>query len=168
MKIFIYRALDSLIRNLSSSSTNNRIKTKILQLMGASIGKDVSVDIGVIIRSPRGLIIGNNVVISSYSVITAGGGITIEDNVLIGYGCKILSLNHKIPSSKNQSLRYSGHDFKKVHISRDAWIASDVTILPGVEIGEGAVIAAGSVVTKNILPYTINAGVPCKIIKYRE
>lgn len=167
LKKTIYHILHYFIRSLQPTKLNNRIKKKILQLMGAKIGNNVSIDLGVIIYSPKYLVIGNDVTISSYSVITAGGGLEIKDNVMIGYGCKILSQNHKIPKDKKELIRNSGHELKKVYIKEGAWLASNVIVLPGVTIGEGAVIGAGSVVTKNVSSYTINVGVPCKTINNR-
>lgn len=55
---------------------------------------------------------------------------------------------------------------RPVHIGKNAWIACQVTILKGVTIGEGAVVAAGSIVTRDVPPYTVVAGNPAKIVKY--
>jgi acetyltransferase-like isoleucine patch superfamily enzyme len=111
--------------------------------------------------------IGNHVDFAWGVLITTGGGIEIGDRVLIGYGTKILSTNHVIPTNR-EKIFYSGHDKKKVTIEKDVWIGANCTIVAGVTIGEGSVIAAGSVVTKDVLPFTIVGGVPAKIIKNRE
>jgi acetyltransferase-like isoleucine patch superfamily enzyme len=62
----------------------------------------------------------------------------------------------------------AGHQNKKVTIANDVWIGANCIILPGVNIGEGAVVAAGSVVTKNVEPFSIVAGIPAKFIKQRQ
>ena len=68
----------------------------------------------------------------------------------------------------NIPIRYQGHTTGYIHIKRDVWIGSNVVILKDVTIGEGSIIAAGSVVNKDIPPFTIAGGVPIKIIKKRE
>ncbi|MBZ4191515.1 hypothetical protein K7B07_21555 [Niabella sp. 3A5MI-3] len=79
----------------------------------------------------------------------------------------IFSRNHKIPPNCGQ-IFHSGHDNKKVTIGKDVWIGASCIILPGVTIGDGAIVAAGSVVTKDVAPFTIVAGVPSKEIKKRK
>ncbi len=111
--------------------------------------------------------IGNHVDFAWGVLLTTGGGIEIGDRVLIGYGTKILSTNHVIPANR-EKIFYSGHDKKKVTIEKDVWIGANCIILPGVKIGEGAVVAAGSVVTKDVEPFIIVGGVPAKKIKSRE
>jgi acetyltransferase-like isoleucine patch superfamily enzyme len=79
---------------------------------------------------------------------------------------QILSQNHVIPEF-NGRIFGSGHVKSKVRIEDDVWIGANSIILPGVTIGEGAVIAAGSIVTKDVLPFSIVGGVPAKLIKMR-
>lgn len=167
MKKVVSEFIDYIVRIIHPSKINCKIKCKLLKFKGANIDDNVWIDIGVVIKSPGKLKIGSNAVLSCYTIITAGGGIEIDDDVMIGYNCKILSQNHIIPRDLSQSIRFSGHRYDKVHIKRGAWIASDVTILPGVTIGEGAVVAAGSVVTKDVEPNCIYAGVPAKKIRNR-
>ncbi|MFC7056130.1 acyltransferase [Enterococcus alcedinis] len=139
----------------------------MLNFRGAKIGGNPFIDVGVIINSPKNLVVGDNVVISCYTVLTAGGSIKIEDDVMIGYKCNLLSQNHAIPKDVSKSIRFSGHTSHPIHIKKGAWLASNVTILPGVTVGEGAVIGAGAVVTKDVEDYSIYAGVPAKKIKDR-
>ncbi|MBQ3590123.1 MAG: acyltransferase [Clostridia bacterium] len=80
---------------------------------------------------------------------------------MIATGCTIATVNHD----------YSDFDIvrgKTVTIKKGAWICSKATIVPGVTIGEGAVVAAGSVVTKDVPPFSVVGGNPAKLIKYRE
>ena len=88
------------------------------------------------------------------------GGITIEDEVLIGPKVNLITENHPIDPKDRRALIT-----KPILIKRKAWIGAGVTILPGVTIGENAVVAAGAVVTKDVPDNTIVAGVPAKIIK---
>lgn len=88
------------------------------------------------------------------------GGIFIGDNVLIAPRVNILSVNHPT----DPALR-TGLILKPVRISNNVWIGAGATILPGVNIGENAIIAAASVVAKDVPPNCIVAGNPAKIIK---
>lgn len=88
------------------------------------------------------------------------GGITVEDGALIGPQVKLITENHAEEPDMRQHV-YS----RPIVIKRKAWLGAGVTVLPGVTIGENAIVGAGSVVTKNVPDNTIMAGVPAKIIK---
>lgn len=102
--------------------------------------------------------IGKAVFINHNFTAMAAGGITIDDNVMIGPNVTVATDNHDFEDIF--ILRC-----KSVHIERNAWIGTGATILPGVTVGEHAVVAAGAVVTKDVEPWTIVAGCPAKPIK---
>jgi len=112
------------------------------------------------------IIIGKNVsfnfdcYVSSYK-----GNITIGDNVLFGPFVAVINDNHNF--KKGQLIRDQDLLSKDIIIGNDVWIGARVIILAGTNIGDGAVIAAGSLVTKNVAPYTVVGGVPAKKIKDR-
>ena len=133
--------------------------------MGAKIGKRVIYYPGVWIEPGSNLIIGDDVDLAKDVIIISGGGVEIGNRVLIGYRTQILSTNHKIEGKAK--IFYSGHIKEKIIIEDDVWIGANCIITAGVRIGKGAVIGAGSVVTKDILPFTIVAGTPAKIIRKR-
>jgi acetyltransferase-like isoleucine patch superfamily enzyme len=89
------------------------------------------------------------------------GGITIEDNVLIGPKANLITENHPLDSANRKALIC-----KPILIKRNAWIGAAATILPGVTIGENAVVAAGAIVLKDVPDNTIVGGVPAKYIKH--
>ena len=109
---------------------------------------------------------GKNIKIGERVFINAGcqfqdqGGIEIGDDVLIGPQTIIATLNHDPDPEKR-----GGMFAKPVKIGNKAWLGARVTICPGVTIGEGSIVAAGAVVTKDVPPRTVVAGVPAKIIK---
>ena len=107
--------------------------------------------------------IGKNVFINACCRFQDQGGIEIGDGSLIGHNTTIATLNHDFNPLKRQNLTPS-----PVKIGKNVWIGSDCTILPGVEIGDGAIIGAGSVVTKSIPANTIAVGNPARVIKEIE
>lgn len=112
------------------------------------------------------LVIGNNSGIGANSII--GRGTTIGDNVMMGPECYIYTRNHAF-SRTDVPMREQGmQDFKPVTIGNDVWIGARVTILPGVKIGNGCIIGAGSVVTKNLPDFAIGGGNPARVLKYRK
>lgn len=145
----------------------NALKSFYLRILGAKIGANVVYYPGVWILPGRNLHIGSNVDIALDVVITTSGGVFIGDRVLIGYRSQILSSNHVIPNSRNRIFD-AGHRHKKVRIDNDVWIGANCIILPGIHIGEGAVIAAGSVVTKSVEPFTVVGGNPLRLIRERK
>lgn len=95
------------------------------------------------------------------------GKCTIGDNVLMGPECVIYTRNHKFMDKNKLIISQGVSEELPVTIGNDVWIGRRVIILPGVNIGNGAVIAAGSVVTKDVPSYTLVGGNPAKVIKER-
>ncbi len=115
------------------------------------------------------LSIGEGTSIGEMNNIRAGGGsISIGKKCILSQHINIVAANHLI--KKDQMMIDQEWDKEKnfVVIGDDVWIGTNVSIMPGVRIGNGAVIGAGSVVTKDVEPYAIVAGVPAKVLKYRE
>lgn len=113
------------------------------------------------------ILIGENSSIGAFNYIDGNGDVEIGNNVRIGPHCAIYSANHTFDDIDNpianQPLNYS-----RVIIEDNVWIGSHSVILAGVKVGTGAVIAAGSVVNKNVEPFTMVAGVPAKLTKKRK
>lgn len=142
------------------------IRKMFLWVFVKRIGRECLVDYGCFFRYPWKVIIGNKVAINRGcefypSMQSSDGLITLEDHVVLGPRVVIFAAGHD----------YSQLDLpdisKPVVIRKFAWVGGNTTILPGVEIGEGAVIGAGSVVTKNIPAYSVAAGNPAKVLKNR-
>jgi len=114
----------------------------------------------------EGMKIGNNSNIGPYSYIGCSGYIEIGNNVIISPRVSIYAENHLYD---RMDIPIKEQGVKKLHvkIEDDCWIAANSIILAGVTIGKGSVVAAGSVVTKNVPPNSIVAGVPAIIIKQR-
>lgn len=107
--------------------------------------------------------LGKNVFINSNCKFQDQGGITIGDNVLIGHNVVIATINHDLNPKKRADM-YP----KPVKIGNNVWIGSNVVILGGVTIEEGAVIGAGSIVTKDVPKNAVAFGSPCRVQKFIE
>ena len=118
------------------------------------------------VKYRRNLIIGTNSIWNEGCWINARGGIEIGSNVLIGPHCIIQSQNH-VFEDVTKPICLQGYVRKPVKIEDDCWIGARVIILPGVHIGRGSVIGAGSVVTKSIPPYSVAVGSPARVIRSR-
>ncbi len=127
-------------------------------------GKNVNIQRKAIISSK--LSIGDNSGIGINSFCC--GDITIGNDVMMGPECVIKTRNHEF-SRTDIPMRIQGYKPEEpVTIGNDVWIGRRVMIMPGVHIGNGCIIAAGAVVTKDIPDYAIAGGVPAKIIKFRK
>lgn len=111
--------------------------------------------------------IGNNTHVSHLCTLWAGENakIRIGNDVLFGPEVFITASNHR--HDKGKPIREQGYEEKEVVIGNDVWLGAKSMVLPGVKVGEGAVVGGGSVVTKDVKPYTIVAGVPAKEIGKR-
>lgn len=104
--------------------------------------------------------LGKNVFINSCCQFQDQGGIFIGDNCLIGPGTMMATLNHGFAPEHRQDMTHA-----PIVIGKGVWIGAHVTILPGVTVGDNAIIAAGAVVTKDVPADVIVGGVPAKVIK---
>ncbi len=120
--------------------------------------------IGAFVEIQPEVIIGNRVKISSHTFICTG--VFIEDEAFIGHG--VMFINDKYPSSVNhegEPVKAADTKIVPTFVRRRASIGSGSAILCGVTIGEGSVVGAGSVVTKNVKPYTVVCGNPARLLK---
>jgi acetyltransferase-like isoleucine patch superfamily enzyme len=113
-----------------------------------------------------GLKVGNNSSIGPYAYIGCSGYIEIGDNVMMSPRVSIYSENHNFSETTFPMIE-QGVTRSFVKIEDDCWLAANSVILAGVTVGKGSVVAAGSIVTKDVPPYSIVAGNPAKIIKSR-
>ncbi|MBI3719233.1 MAG: sugar O-acetyltransferase [Sphingobacteriales bacterium] len=150
----------SLSAALNTSTNSDEVRERLIEITGNPIDKSTTVFIPFYTNFGRHTKLGKNVFINHACSFLDLGGITIEDDVMIGPRVNIVTENHPLDPSKRRSL-----DLKSVLIKKNAWIGANATILPGVTIGENSVVAAGAVVNKNVPPNVIVGGVPAKIIK---
>ncbi len=131
------------------------------------IGQKCVLHEGVIMRCfDSTIVIGTNTTINPYTVLYSAGGLYIGSNVLIATHVVMSAHNHEF-KNKNMLIKKQGLSKLGIRIEDDVWIGANATILDGVCIGEGAVVAAGAVVAKNVAPYSVVGGVPAKEISQR-
>jgi acetyltransferase-like isoleucine patch superfamily enzyme len=146
-----------------------------LSLQGIKLGNRVTIGKYAIIRPSNiyggpigaGLTMGDSSNIGPYNYIGCSGKITIGNNVMLAPRVSIYAENH-VFDHPEILIRDQGVEKKEVIIEDDCWIAANSIILAGVTIGQGSVVAAGSVVTENVPAYSVVAGVPAKFIKSRK
>ncbi len=167
LALFVYYLILKYLPSQNSPySVIVRIRSFTCRFIFKHIGENVNIQKGVYFGKGDKISIGDFSGIGENSNLGQTDKITIGNNVMIGPQLMILTQNHNF-ENRNQLIRLQGGSSKPVKIENNVWIGARVTILCGVTVGEGSVIAAGAVVTKDIPPYTVAGGVPAKIIKER-
>jgi len=138
------------------------IRRIYLRSIGINVGKETFISKDTYFMSPRLFSIGDNSDINRECLLDARGGLIIGNNVSISHRVNIVTGSHKINSPNFTEID------KKVTIEDYVWLGIGCTILPGVTIGKGAVVCAGAVVTKNVPPFSIVAGIPAIKINERR
>ena len=132
-------------------------------LAGELFGHDVFADGGFVMPGLTGVCFdrvkpGKSVMIMNNCLMMARGSITIDDHAMVAANAQLISNNHDLHDRMLLTC-------KPVHIGKNVWVGAGATILPGVTVGDNAVVAAGAVVTKDVAPNTIVGGNPAKLIR---
>jgi len=152
-------AVKELLIQMNTSSNPEEITQLLSSILHKKL-QNVTVFTPIYINCGKSISIGKNVFINFDCTFLALGGITIEDDVLIGPKVSLITENHPLNPQERQGLIG-----KSILIKKNAWIGANATILPGVTIGENSVVAAGAVVSKDVPDNFVVGGVPAKIIK---
>ncbi len=150
----------SLSVQLNTSISIDQIRERLSEIIGTQLDESTTVFVPFYTNFGRFIQIGKNVFINHACSFLDMGGITIEDEVLIGPKVNLITENHPLDPAERRALIT-----KPILIKRKAWIGAAATILPGVTVGENSVVAAGAVVTKDVPDNTIVGGVPAKVLK---
>ena len=154
----------------------------------AHLGIGVVIEAGVLVFHPEAITIGDDVYIGHYAILKgyhknhmvigsgtwigqqcffhSAGGLHIGKNVGIGPGVRIITSNH-VEEGRNKPILHSRVEFATVTIEDDVDVGIGALVLPGVTIHRGAQIGAGAVVTRDVPPYAVVAGIPAKILRFR-
>ncbi len=168
-KIF-YSKFFKVISSFPGSSKRaffNRLRVAVLRKLALGVGKRCLIRSGVVVNRPENFFIGSDSGLGTGSLISCEGQVKLGSRVLMGADVIIYTSNH-VWSVENGTYFGQGLDVKPVTIGDDVWLGARSVILPGVAIGDGATIAAGAVVTKDVPPLAVVGGVPAIIIKYKE
>lgn len=158
---YLYSAF-MVVLTLLAYIPSHRMRKMLLRCLGATIHKSVRLYHGFEIRSPRRLTIGEGSIIGFDSILDARGGLEIGKNVNLSSEVAIWTAQHRPNSASFETV------VEPVRIEDYAWLSFRCIILPGVCIGKGAVVAAGAVVSRDVAPFSIVAGVPAKWIGMRN
>ena len=161
---WMHGASQEAIRITMELNSTYRTPEEIRALFARLTGKPVDDSFGLF--PPFYTDCGKNITVGKGVFINAGccfqdqGGITIGDGALIGHQVVLATLNHDLDPEKRASMSPA-----PIVIGKRVWIGSHATVLPGVTIGDGAVVAAGAVVTRDVAPNTVVGGVPAKLLR---
>lgn len=145
----------------------NWLRARCLPWYLKKLGHNTVIQHGFRVFTPEKVSIGANCNFAQGVFITGGGGVTIGDWVGLGPDVKVWSVNHRF-DDPDQPWLLQGSNKKEVVIGDDVWLAANVFVMPGVAIGKGAIVAAGSVVNKSIPPFALVAGNPARVIGWRK
>ena len=158
-----YKGFKALVLKVLSHYPSHLIRNFVLlNFFGLKLAKGSIIYSGFLVRTPKNIKIGKGTVIGYNCELDGRRGLTIGENVNISSDVKFYTLQHD----------YNSKDFKAVGapiiIEDYVWVSARSIVLPGITIGKGAVIAAGSIVTKNVEAYAVMGGVPAKKIGERS
>ena len=150
----------SLSPELNASINTDQFRSRLSEIIGHSLPESAIIFAPFHTNFGQGISIAEHVFINHACSFLDMGGITIKEHVLIGPRVNLITENHPLSPEQRRGLLC-----KPILIKRNAWIGAGATILPGVTIGENAVIAAGAVVSKDVPDNVVVGGIPAKIIK---
>ena len=162
--LFMHRASQEALRLTAeingSYHTPEELRGLFSQLTGQPVDESFSLFPPFYTDCGKNIHIGKQVFINMGCKFQDQGGIFIGDGALIGHNVVLATLNHAMQPERRGDMRPA-----PIHIGKRVWIGSNATVLPGVTIGDGAVVAAGAVVTKDVPANTVVGGVPAKVIR---
>lgn len=163
----MHRLSQDAIRITLELNTSYHTHDEIVALMSELTGREVDSSFGLFppfnTDCGKNLHFGKRVFINSGCKFQDQGGIYIGDDVLIGHNVVIATLNHVMDPDRRGDITAA-----PVRIGCKVWVGANATILPGVTIGDGAIIAAGAVVSKDVAPRTVVGGVPARLLRTIE
>lgn len=158
-KIMDAQRMSELVFKLNHTLPNSdEYKGILKELFGDNLGENSQIIAPLAGAAFDNIRIGKNVFINSNSVFMARGGITIDDDVMVAVNVQFLSNNHDEYDRQILTCR-------PIHVKKGVWIGAGATILPGVTVGEYAIVGAGAIVTKDVPDYAVVVGVPAKVVK---
>jgi acetyltransferase-like isoleucine patch superfamily enzyme len=143
-----------------------RLKGLLYACVMEEAGREFYVLGGASIYAPRGVRVGEGVTIGKYTDLDGQGGLSIGDDTCIGPYSRITTSNHRFDMT-DRPIRFQGFVGAPVKIGNNVWIGAHVVVLPGVSLGDGCIIGAGSIVTHDVPAGVVAVGNPARGIKVR-
>lgn len=163
--LFMHRASQEALRLTAeingSYHTPEELRVLFARLTGQPVDESFSLFPPFYTDCGKNIHIGKHVFINMGCKFQDQGGIFIGDGVLIGHNVVLATLNHAMQPERRSDMLPA-----PIHIGKRVWIGSNATVLPGVTIGDGVVVAAGAVVTRDVPANTVVGGVPAKVIRH--
>ena len=146
----------------SLAYTDIKNRDKIIKQILGKTGKTILIEPNFFCDYGYNIEIGENFGANHNLLILDSAKVIFGDNVMVGPNCTFITSKHPVnPDIRNQGVQFA----EPITIKNNVWICSNVTVLPGITIGENSIIGAGSVVTKDIPPNSFAVGVPCQVRK---
>lgn len=140
--------------------TPAEVRTSLEEITGQSIDSSVTVSLPFYTDFGKHMSFGKDIFINQNVTFVDLGGIFLEDDVLIGPGARLITVNHLVDPAKRRGIIVDS-----IRIKKNAWIGANATILAGVTVGNNAIVAADATVTKDVPDNVIVAGTPARITK---
>ena len=156
----VARTIQRCVAMNAQATELDQVRSRLSDIIGSEIDASTTIFPPFHTNFGRFIRLGKNVFINHACSFLDIGGITIEDDVQIGPRVNLTSENHPLDPADRKTLL-----LQPIVIKRNAWIGAGATILPGVTIGENAIVAAGSVVSRDVPANTVVAGIPAKVVK---
>ncbi|QMW03611.1 DapH/DapD/GlmU-related protein [Spirosoma foliorum] len=157
----VSRTIRLCVQMNATATDVDQVRKQLSAIIGNEIDESTTIFPPFYTNFGQFLKLGKNIFINHACSFLDIGGITIEDDVQIGPRVNLTSENHPLDPSDRQTLIP-----RPIVVKRNAWIGAGATVLPGITIGENAVVAAGAVVSRDVPPNTVVAGVPAKVVKH--
>jgi maltose O-acetyltransferase len=152
-----------LLSNLFGDDVLSRmLRAKILRLAGARIGGKSCIKGGTYVSNPSNLKVGSNVMINRNCYLDLQGPLVLGDFVGLGHGTSVITTVHPVVPGMNVGIGMTG---KAVTVGDRVWIGANVTVMPGVTIGDDAIISVGTVLMRDVPPNSVVAGVPGQVVR---
>lgn len=159
----VARTIRLCVQMNASATDVDQVRARLSEIIGLAIDPSTIIFPPFYTNFGRFTRLGKNVFINHDCSFVDIGGITVEDDVLIGPKVSLITENHPLDPGDRKTLLV-----KPIVIKRNAWIGAAATILPGVTVGENAVVAAGAVVSRDVPANSVVAGVPAKVVRTIE
>lgn len=156
----VARTIRLCVRMNATATELDQVRSQLSDIIGTGIDESTTIFPPFYTNFGQFIHLGKNVFINHNCSFLDIGGITIEDDVQIGPSVKLTSENHPLDPNDRKTVI-----LQPILIKRNAWIGAGATILPGVTVGENAIVAAGAVVSRDVPPNTVVAGIPAKVVK---